>query len=228
MLNTVADFPHPGAIAWLRPEPGRDTAERVRILEADTGKGLLIAFTGLPPRGDALGGKRPAAHSMPASGNRRVPLALLAATRDEALAPPAKPKPPRQRKAAAPKPRRARAERTLMPIENPRGAIPSLPPTARTGPGEGHPLQCPRSGPDDAGAALDDLEHGWRTDPLILSLSKDARAYARRLDDASALFGFAVALAALLWFLTASIGAERPSHNDPLILSLSKDGAALP
>ena len=87
MLQTLADFPHPGAIAWLRPEPGRDTAEKVRILEPDSGEGVLIAFAGLPPRDPALGRDRRPIHSKPASGNRRVAIDQLAPTRDEALKP---------------------------------------------------------------------------------------------------------------------------------------------
>jgi len=47
------------------------------------------------------------------------------------------------------------------------------------------------------------------TDPLA-TIQAEARALARRLDHATALFGFAAILFALLWFLSASVGAELP------------------
>ena len=88
MLATLAEFPHPGSIAWTR-----DEGDRVRILENDGSRDPLIAYTGLPPRDPAL--RRIGAASMPASGNTRLPLSKLAATRDEALLPPPVAKPNR-------------------------------------------------------------------------------------------------------------------------------------
>ena len=88
MLATLAEFPHPGSFAWTRPTKTEPGGERVRILEVEftlepLEQRALIAYTGLPPRDPAL--RRIGAFSMPASGNTRLPLSNLAATRDEAL-----------------------------------------------------------------------------------------------------------------------------------------------
>ena len=85
MLATLAEFPNPGSIAWTRPTPHDEAAHKVRILENDGRRDPLIAYTGIPPRDPAL--RRLGAFAMPASGNTRLPLATLTATRDEALSP---------------------------------------------------------------------------------------------------------------------------------------------
>ena len=96
MLPTIAEFPHTGSIAFLRPR-----GEQVRILRANADGTRLIAF--VDPRMD-LGTDIPATartHSKDASGNTTVAGANLAATRAVATAaalPTAK---------RAPKPRRA-------------------------------------------------------------------------------------------------------------------------
>lgn len=92
MLATLTEFPHPGSIAWLRATADRPTAEQVRILEVEftlepLEQRALIAFVGLPPRDPALGRDRRPATSKPASGNRRVALAELAANELDALEP---------------------------------------------------------------------------------------------------------------------------------------------
>lgn len=87
MLPQVAEFPHPGSIAWLRATPDRPKAEKVRILREERDGQRLIAFTGLPPRDAALGRDTRPATSKPASGNRRVALADLAANELDAFEP---------------------------------------------------------------------------------------------------------------------------------------------
>lgn len=83
MLATLAEFPHPGSIAWLRqtpdhadgPAPAEAGVEQVRILRDNADGTRLIAFA-------STGSFR-----HPASGNKTVPAADLFASRDQALAP---------------------------------------------------------------------------------------------------------------------------------------------
>ena len=73
-------------------------------------------------------------------------------------------------------------------------------PLARPG-GQGAGSPIPEPAPDSfhPNAALDRLAQG-------------VRAYARRLDAATAIVGFAVILTAALWMLTALPGAPRPGE----------------
>ena len=74
MLATLAEFPHPGSIAWLRQTADHaELVEKVRILRDNADGTRLIAFA-------STGSFR-----HPASGNKTVPAADLFATRDEAL-----------------------------------------------------------------------------------------------------------------------------------------------
>ena len=72
---------------------------------------------------------------------------------------------------------------------NPRGEVP--PPVLPRG--QGPAAAAHAAGPD-----------------FLEKIALNARAQAKRLDDATALFGFAVALGALLWFVTPLIGAQLP------------------
>ena len=111
MLATLAEFPHPGSIAWLRqtpdhadgPAPAEAGVEQVRILRDNADGTRLIAFA-------STGSFR-----HPASGNKTVPAADLFVSRDEALL-----VPPRHGEVAArsadgggrqPAPRKARQPR---------------------------------------------------------------------------------------------------------------------
>ena len=83
MLATLAEFPHVGSIAWLRPNGERPEPAQVRILRANADGTRLIAFAA------------PASFRHPASGNTTVPAADLFATRAAALEPHAPRKPRR-------------------------------------------------------------------------------------------------------------------------------------
>ncbi len=58
MLPQIANFPHPGSIAWLRPAPGRDAPEKVRVLQAGDGATVAgpdwLAQIALTARADAV------------------------------------------------------------------------------------------------------------------------------------------------------------------------------
>lgn len=84
MLATLAEFPHPGSIAWLRQTADHaEPVEQVRILRDNADGTRLIAFA-------STGSFR-----HPASGNKTVPAADLFASRDQALQPEAARKPRR-------------------------------------------------------------------------------------------------------------------------------------
>ena len=83
-------FPLAGSHAWLRPEEGRDRALPVRIVQHVSRDGtVFVAARERPPHGEE------------ASANRRVQLAELAESADEAMLPlpVKKPRKPRRRKA---------------------------------------------------------------------------------------------------------------------------------
>lgn len=69
-------FPLAGSIAWLRPEPGRDSVEKVKIHQHDARDGTV--FVTACERPPAL---------EPATGTRRVRLAELAESKEAAMLP---------------------------------------------------------------------------------------------------------------------------------------------